>query len=70
MVGTLDHAAAAIKKLVFNPVECNADMRATILVEINFALLFNCKELAPCQIEALAASLGDISKGAETQLIR
>lgn len=41
VIGALDHAAAAIEKLVFNPFECNADMRAAVLIEINFSLLLN-----------------------------
>lgn len=70
MISALDHAAAAIEKLVFNPFEWNADMRAAILVEINFALLSNREEFASGQIKPLAASFGDVSKGAKTQLIR
>jgi len=65
VVGALDHAAAAIEKLVFDPFERNADVRTAILVEINLALLFDCKELAPFQIKPLAAGLGDVSKGTE-----
>lgn len=65
MVGALDHAAAAIEKLVFYPFERNADVRTAVLVEVNLALLFDCKELASTDIEPFAASLGDISKGAE-----
>lgn len=70
MIGALDHAAAAIEKLVCNPFEWNADMWAAILIEINFALLSNGEEFTPCQIKALAASFRDVSKGAEAQFIR
>ena len=69
MIGALDHAAAAIEELVFHPFERNADMRAAVLVEIDFALLVDCKQLAIAQVKALAAILGNIGKGAETQLI-
>ncbi len=70
MVGALDHAAAVIEKLVFYPFERNADVRTAVLVEVNLALLFDCKKLASIQIETLAASFVDVSKGAEAQLIR
>lgn len=66
MIGALDHAATAVEELVVHPFERNTDMRAAVLVEVNLALLFDCKELAPIQIETLAASLRDVSKGAET----
>lgn len=65
VISALDHTAATIKKLVFHPFECNADMRAAILVEINVALLFDRKELASSDIKTLAARLGDISRGAK-----
>lgn len=70
MVGTLDHATAAIEKLVFHPFERNADMWTAVLIEVNLILLFDRKELAFAQLKTLAASLGDISKGTETQPIR
>lgn len=70
MVGALDHAATAIEELVFHPFERNADMRTAVLIKINLALLFDRKELAFAQFKTLAASLGDISKGTETRLIR
>lgn len=70
MVGALDHAAAAIEKPVFDPFERNTDMRAAILVEINFALLFDSEQLAPDQIKTLAATFRNIGNGAEAQLIR
>ena len=56
MVGALDHAAAAIKELVFHPFERNTDVRAAILVEIYFPLLFDGKQLATTQIKSLATS--------------
>jgi hypothetical protein len=70
VVGALDHAAAAIKELVCYPFEWNAEMRAIVLIEINFPLLPDRKQLAPSQIKALAASVGNVSKGAEVELIR
>ncbi len=66
MVGALDHAATAVEKLIFNPFERNADVRTAVLVEVNLALLFDCKELAFAQFKTLASSLRDVSKGAET----
>lgn len=65
MVGALDHAAAAVEKLIFNPFERNADMRAAVLVEVNLALLFDCKELAFAQFKTLATGLGNVNKRAE-----
>lgn len=70
MISALDHTAAAIEKLVFDPFQRNAEMRAAVLIEVNLGALFDCKEFAPRQIETLAASLGDISKGAKAQLVR
>ena len=64
VISALNHAATAIEELVCNPFECNADMRAAILVEMNFALLFDRKNFTTSQIETLATSLRDISKGA------
>ena len=41
MVGALDHSAAAIEEFVFDPFERDANMGATILIEINCAPLFD-----------------------------
>ncbi len=65
MVGALDHAATTVEELVFHPFERNTDMRAAVLVKVNLTLLFDSKELASRQIKPLAASLGDVSKGAK-----
>lgn len=70
MVGALDHSAAAIEELVFDPFERNAEVRAAVLIEINFALLFDAKQLASHQGETLAATLGDVSDVAQARVIR
>lgn len=70
VVSALDHSAAAIEELVFNPFKRNAEMWAAILVEVNFVLLFDGKQLAPVQVKALAAPFRDVSKGTETQSTR
>lgn len=70
MVGALDHGTAAIEKLVFNPFERNTEMWAAVLIEIDFALLFDAKQLAAHQGETLAATLGDISDAAQARVIR
>lgn len=41
VVGALDHAAAAVEELVCNPFQRDPQMRAAILIEIEFALLFD-----------------------------
>jgi hypothetical protein len=70
VVSALDHSVAAIEELVFNPFERNTEMRAAILVEINFVLLFDGKQLTPVLVKTLAAPFWNVSKGTEAQFIR
>ncbi len=70
MVGALDHASAAIEELVCNPFQRNTQMRAAILVDINFALLFNCKQFAAVELKAFAAAFEYFISGTKVDLIR
>lgn len=70
VVCALDHTAAAVKKLVFDPFERNTQVRAAIAIEINFTLLFDRKQFVLFQGKALTATLGDVGKGTEPQLVR
>ena len=69
MIGALDHGVAAIQKPVLLPVQGYIQVWAAIVVEVNLALLFDRKQLAPSQIKTLTATFGNVGNRAKAQLI-
>lgn len=60
VIGALDHGVAGVEKLVLNPFERNADVRALIAVQVNLALLFNGKHRDAVNRKGFAALFGNI----------